>query len=272
MRITDFNSEPIAVLPFLNAGRRPGEFYKDSLPVYHGCVEQLPDGVDAILATADLQGRQMLSRNPRSPAKLVGEVLPRLLEESLLDLGIDSPKRVLTLLGGDFYTYPDLRGRGGTGDVTPVWEAMSDNYGWVVGVTGNHDMFGEQKSYIPDFAPPTHVLDAERIEIEGISIAGISGVIGNPAKNFRRDLPNHLDVLELILMDETDILVMHDGPDAPNVPRCRGDSDVRAVIERCKPSLVVRGHSHWSQPLVELTDDVQVLNVDATVAILTRPG
>ncbi len=58
MRITSIQPELIREIPFLNAGRGPGGFYIDSLPVHHGFVDALPEGMSAIIATADLQGRE----------------------------------------------------------------------------------------------------------------------------------------------------------------------------------------------------------------------
>ncbi|MFK7818930.1 MAG: metallophosphoesterase [Planctomycetaceae bacterium] len=271
MRITTFNTKPIYSIPFLNAGRRPNQFYTDKLLVYHGQVDGLPDSIDCIIATADLQGREMLRPKPKGPPRLLGEVLPNLIEDVLCDLGLIDMDRILTLLAGDFYTYEDLRGRGGTGNVDSVWEAMSNAYGWVAGVAGNHDMFGSKQSTLRTFNPTTHLLDADSVDIEGISIAGLSGIIGNPKKNFRRTSEDFLDTLKLLLLDQPSIVLMHDGPDARTLKHGKGNPDVREVLERTSPPLlVVRGHSHWSEPLVELKNGVQVLNVDCTVAILTR--
>ncbi len=114
-----------------------------------------------------------------------------------------------------------------------------------------------------------HFLDGERLDIDGIKVAGISGVIGNPAKNFRRTTQDFLETVELITSSPTDIALMHEGPDG--IQRgYRGIEEVRKVIEKTKPSIVVRGHKHWPEPLVELNCGVQILNVEATVVVLTR--
>ena len=60
---------------------------------------------------------------------------------------------------------------------------------------------------------------------------------------------------------------MHDGPDA-DIPGCRGITEAREIIQRKNPSLVIRGHKHWPQPLATLPNGTQVLNVEATVVIL----
>ena len=58
MRITSIQPEVIQEIPFLNAGRGAGGFYRVSLPVQHGFVDALPGGMSALVVTADLQGRE----------------------------------------------------------------------------------------------------------------------------------------------------------------------------------------------------------------------
>ena len=131
-------------------------------------------------------------------------------------------------------------------------------------------MFGQKKSTLPNFKPPLHILHGNRVDIEGISIAGISGVIGNPENNFRHTLEDYLETLEQMHLESTDVLVMHDGPDSPGLAGARGNPAIRETLERTRPSLVIRGHSHWPKPLSELKHGVQVLNVDCNVVILTN--
>lgn len=267
MKILELNSNPIVEFDFLNAGRRPNQFYVDKLPVHVGKVDRLPDGVDALVVTADLQGREAFPDQRQSDElRLLGEVLPQMLRPMLAEIGISSDANVGAILAGDFYTYPDLHGRGGTGDVTHVWHAFADEYCWVVGVAGNHDTFGDSKGMSTSRAQ-VHFLDNDRINLAGLKIAGLSGVVGNIKKNFRRTKEDYLDAVESLLSDETDIMIMHDGPDADE-SGFKGIQEVREIMELTRPRLVVRGHSHWPRPLVELENDVQVLNVDATVVIL----
>ena len=76
-----------------------------------------------------------------------------------------------------------------------------------------------------------------------------------------------LDVLATVVDHTTDVLIMHDGPDSPQ-HGFRGSSSIREVVELARPTLVVRGHSHWKLPFVELASGVQVLNVDCRVVLL----
>ena len=270
MKILDIQSDPIAEFRYLNAGRRPNNFTVDRLPVLLGTVDELPDSVDALLVTADLQGRETPETSLGNPARLMGQILPDQMIDVFLRLGIGEMDRVGAILAGDFYTYQDLRGRGGTGDVSKVWKSFSREFKWVIGVAGNHDMFGKTPSQPPrSKMSHVHFLDGERIKIDGIQFAGISGVIGNPAKNFRRTAQDFIETVELITSSPTDIALMHEGPDGAK-SGFRGIEAVRSTLEKTQPSIVIRGHKHWPEPLVELSCGVQVLNVEATVVVLVR--
>ena len=270
MKILSIDTDPLIEIPYFNAGRRAKDFYVDRLPVYRAIVDELPESLDAMVVTADLQGLDIDPMPGNVGLPLLGCTLPTKLEPILDGLDVCWNK-VAALLAGDFYTYPDLHGRGGTGDVTEVWDAFADAYQWVVGVAGNHDTFGDRESYLPKMhSPDVHLLDADRVEMAGLSIAGISGIIGNPRKNFRRDHYDFVETLDLILQQPTDIALMHTGPDFPDLQGCKGVIEIREIIEKRTPSIVVRGHCHWPQPLVQMDCGTQILNVDATTVILIR--
>ena len=267
MRILSINPEPITEIPFLNAGRGPGGFYEDRLPILDAVVDRLPDGVSAIIATADLQGRERFQDSPNGVPRLLGEALPnRLATEILPGLGLDTGN-IGVFLAGDLYTVPALDRRGGSGDVRAVWEAFGDEFSWVIGVAGNHDTFGVDPNAPPRFPRHLHYLDNDRVNIDGLKIAGLGGIIGNPRRPRRRSDEQYTECLESLLTHRTDILITHDGPNDP-VGGHRGSPLIREVVERLRPSLIVRGHAHWKQPLVQLSGGVQVLNVDARVVVL----
>lgn len=268
MRITSIHPEPIAKIPFLNAGRRPGDFSCDNLPVHHGHVDAMPDGMSAIVVTADLQGRESVESSGGRLLRLLGEVLPSLLADDILpSLGIGGG-RIGVLLAGDFYTVPALDKRGGTGDVTAVWQAFADEFDWVAGVAGNHDLFGDSATR-PRFGRSTFFLDNDTVIVEGLPIAGLSGIPGKPRRPWRRTEDDYLETLRLLLSGSPSVVVLHDGPEGVHAGQ-RGSTEIRQVLEQCEPTLVVRGHAHWSQPFAELPNGTQVLNVDARVIILTR--
>ena len=272
--IKEIADKPLANFNYLNAGRRPNCFFVDRLPVLRATVEGLPDSLDAIVVTADLQGRETANQTRKSPntgqLRLLGEVLPEMLKETLDEIGAPSSGNIGAFLCGDFYTYEDLRGRGGTGDVNVVWHTFRDSYRWTAGVAGNHDTFGNKKKFRrPSFGEHCRYLDGDCVEFDKIKVGGVSGVIGNPAKNQRKTLVDYIENLELVLMEKPDVVLLHEGPDAPD-EGYRGVEEITRVLEKYSPPLVVRGHKHWPKPLVELGGGTQVLNVEATVAILCR--
>ena len=269
MRITSFNHKPLCEIPFLNAGRGPGSFYVDRMPVHLGQLSGLPDDLEAILATADLQGRERFQDGLGGPPRLLGEVLPeRLARELLPDLNI-TPQRVGVILAGDFYTVPNLDQRGGTGDVTAVWQAFARQFKWVVGVAGNHDLFGGSVTPASRPAGNADYLDGETVVRDGLTIGGIGGIVGNPRKPHRKNDEEFTASLEAVLSEAPDILVMHDGPEDAERGQ-RGSPIIRQVLERLDATLLIRGHAHWKEPFALLANGTQVLNVDCRVAILHR--
>ncbi|CAD79112.1 hypothetical protein RB11420 [Rhodopirellula baltica SH 1] len=273
MRITSIESKLLTEIRYLNAGRGPGDFYNDVVPVHRGFVDALPEGTSAIVVTADLQGRETFKSAGGHPLRLLGEVLPAMLRADVLPcLGL--PKGDIgVLLAGDFYTVPALDKRGGSGEVRPVWDAFAAEFDWVAGVAGNHDTFADGANR-PSFTGPVHFLDNDHVTIGGVLIAGLSGITGNPRRPWRRTEDDYVETLGTLLCEEPAITLLHDRPDAPE-RGFRGSPRIREVLEEQGPgqnenTLVVRGHSHWPEPLAELSCGTQVLNVDARVVILTE--
>ncbi|MDX1929145.1 MAG: hypothetical protein SFV81_21640 [Pirellulaceae bacterium] len=269
MRILKIEQEPWVELPFLNAGRGVGSYYEDRLPVLVGLVDRLPQGVDSLVVTADLQGREHFQFQSGPTLRLLGEWLPRVLRDSILPKISQSVERVGVFLCGDFYTVPNLDKRGGSGDVTSVWNAFGHEFAWVAGVAGNHDTFGVDASRPPKFRSPLHFLDCETTLIGGLEIAGISGIVGDPKRTWRKSAECFENYICSLASKQPDILLMHDGPDAPQLGY-RGTPSIRASLELLDRPLVIRGHAHWETPLVELATGLQVLNVDARVVILKQ--
>ena len=269
MKITSKTCETLLEIPFLNAGRGKGGFYVEQLPVHIACVDELPDGLDAIVATADLQGRERFEDAPAGVPRLLGEALPkRLAEEILPELGCDGMKTG-AILAGDFYTVPALDQRGGSGDVTKVWEAFAREFRWVAGVPGNHDTFGDSLHPPRATSSNRHYLDGQRVALDGVNIAGLGGIIGNPRKPHRRTDDDYVDTLIELLDESVDILITHDGPEGPQRGQ-RGSPRVTDVLNQLRPPLVIRGHAHWESPMVQLAGGTTVLNVDCRVVVLKR--
>lgn len=268
MKITSIESKLLTEIRYLNAGRGPGDLHNDIVPVHRGYVDALPHGTSAIVVTADLQGRETFESAGGQPLRLLGEVLPGILRADVLpDLSLPSGD-IGVLLAGDFYTVAALDKRGGSGDVRPVWDAFAAEFDWVVGVAGNHDMFADGATR-PKSTGSVHFLDNDHITIGGISIAGLSGITGNPRRPWRRTDDDYTDKLAMLLCEQPTIMLLHDGPDVPG-SGFRGSPRIREIFEHFENTLVIRGHAHWDQPLADLECGTQVLNVDARVVILTE--
>lgn len=265
MRIEEITVEPLMELPFLNAG--PGEFYEDKLPVQVARVDKLPDGVAAIIATGDLQGREHFKYQTSASLRLLGEWIPSFLKDSVLPRLALPEGKIGVLLAGDFYTLPNLDKRGGSGLVTSVWESFGKHFSWVVGVAGNHDTFGPDPMKPPEFRPPHYFLDRHDLIIDGFAISGISGIVGAPKKPWRKTEEDFVNYINSLQHAQPDIVLMHDGPNVPELGY-RGTPRIREALMSLTKPLVIRGHAHWKTAMAELPNGLQVLNVDARVVVL----
>jgi hypothetical protein len=274
MRVLSIDAEPFDEIPAWNAAGR-GEIEPVRVPILRGTVDSLPEGLDALVAAADLQALE--PPTGPVPPRLLGEALAeRLLR--LADRGdVRAPGRTGVLLAGDLYTVPDLARRGGSGDVRSVWLAFAENFRWVAGVLGNHDEIGLRNRDLEKFArtPRVHILDGEVRGLDGVRVGGVAGIIGNPSRLNRQDPATFVEKIELTLAGGAHVLVLHEGPDALDTSgkTLRGSADVRNALvgaKREQPPLIVCGHSWWPIPLVELASGIQVLKVDARVVVLER--
>lgn len=270
MKIISIEDEPALSIPFLNASSgKAGGLMVDQLPVHFGVVDRLPHDVDLLLVTADLQGREDFQFQQGPSLRLLGEWLPNYFKVRVLpDLGLGNA-RVGAVLAGDFYTVPAANKRGGTGDVTSVWKAFSDEFEWVVGVAGNHDLFGENVNERPRSRRCEFFLDGDVSEIGGIRFGGISGIVGeNVQKNWRKTERQFKSLIEELDSQEVEVLVLHDGP-TDSKEQLKGSIAIRDAIRHSSIQLVIRGHAHWKPLLVQLDAGQQVLNVEARVVLLT---
>jgi|CXWL01.1.fsa_nt_gi hypothetical protein len=271
MRIVELQSEPFCTLPYANVSSSR-QVVTAQLPFVRATADSLPPSIDAIIVTSDLQGRELCDDYTK-PTKLLGEMLADEID-ALRKMGqLPSKDTTAIIVAGDLYARSEMDRRGGSGDVRPVWRALAGVCRWVAGVAGNHDVFGPGPS-VPDFraflrTPGVHFLDDATVMVDGLKIAGLSGVVGNPRKLFRREEQAFAGALGHLAMAGPDLLVAHDGPDVAGTD-LRGWISVRHALEAARPTLLVRGHAHWTTPLAPLANGTQVLNVDSRVVVLRR--
>jgi len=58
-----------------------------------------------------------------------------------------------------------------------------------------------------------HLLDGTTIDLDGVRIAGVGGIVGNVAKPGRRDEETFLSMIERVLESAPDVLVLYEGPE-----------------------------------------------------------
>ncbi len=261
MKIQNLKEKPIEKINYktLEPG---GKLINAELPVLIGEITDLPENLDGIVFTSDLQGIVLREDNEFLLGEVIAEILPVLIE---IELGI-KPEKTGVALGGDFFASLDKRG--GLGDVRNIWNIFKNSFKWVVGIAGNHDAFGDAMSF-EEFKKEEGIyyFDKEFREIESIRIAGISGIIGKPDRVNRRREEEYLKVLKKLLLKNPDILLLHQTPNN-YLEDLKGDENITNIIENSNQTLVICGHYHWDKPLIEYSNKTQVLNVDSRVVIL----
>lgn len=270
IHILSIGPEPFHSIDHFSAGTRDS-VVRAGLPFLRAVVDRLPDGVDAIIATSDLQG--VVSPPGQWRPRLLGIALAEelaILAE--LDV-IPDLDRVGVILGGDLYSTSEANRRGASGDVRDVWLSLANDARWVVGVAGNHDQFGdptEKRAFLA--TEGITVMERSSVQHDGLRIAGVGGVVGNPAKPQRLSEGQMLSALQDLRLQDPDILVLHEGPDIPESEGFLGSHIVRGGLGMWHDTLVVSGHCRWPHPLAMLPNGVQVLNVDSRVILMERAG
>ena len=260
MHIRSISPEPLHSIPYRSARSGGGQELRD-LPILAAEVEGLPWGLEAVLAAADLQAREILPGQ-----RLLGEVLAAECA-TLAELGQLPPlERTGVILAGDFYTDVTASVRGSTGDIRSVWEAMARHFAWVTGVPGNHDELGDLGQRT---AGNLRVLDGQEVRLSDLRIAGLGGIIGNPRRLHRRSEDEYRRELQQLITAQPDVLVLHESPGVPEL-RLRGSVTVRESLGSATHTLVICGHCHWASPLANLPSGLQALNVDSRCVVLRR--
>lgn len=254
MRILTIDSTPFHELAYRSSGR--GETRYNSLPFYLAKVDHLPDGVGAIVALADLQGRE----NDPDANRLLGVAVAE--ELSILEeLGL-VPRISLILSAGDLYDRPELNKLGATGDVTDVLNAFAAKFPVVVAVNGNHDCVN-----VDGLSANVQILDGASINVEGLSVGGVSGITGKEPRHQRKSPDNFRKALKSAMSKSPTVTMMHQTPKGVADGQI-GDTDTADYLKKFGKSLVVAGHCYWENPLCEIGAN-QILNVDSKVVVLT---
>lgn len=276
MKIQSIDPNPIYTFDALIAD--PGNPPKHVvLPVLSGKVDRLPGRLKALLITGDLQAYTSTSLDvPAQHRTLLGEAIASEMAQlgELTDI-LPNPLYTGVCIAGDMYAIETLDQMGGLGDVDGVWRRFLDHYRWVVGVGGNHDHFGGKPSTKNAFKRLGNIdaLDGEHVVYDDLCLAGVSGIIGQKKKVWRREEKSQIAMITRQLEHNPNILILHQGPNQPQA-HLRGSTAIRLALEahQGEPPLVVCGHCHWKTPLATLDNGTQVLNVDFRVVVLTANG
>ena len=264
LELVALDATPLELIPYWTTGTGHDAPSEHQLPVYTGTVHGLPQAITSVVVASDLQG---VVRVPGGEV-LLGEALVDYLE-LLYALHFPGLTRdqALALLCGDLYANPAKRGE--SGNPFRVWEAFSAAFGCTIGIAGNHDDFGPDLARVQAL-PKAHFLTQGTANADGLRVAGLSGIIGRPDKNFRLAEDTYVQGVAALLRQAPHVLLTHLSPrlDAAGL---QGDACLTAALAMGPPTLVLCGHSHW--PTVEpqvLANGTQVLNADSKVFILTR--
>jgi 3',5'-cyclic-AMP phosphodiesterase len=262
VKILSIDPTPIHYIPYQCAASGKRGVANLTLPIHVGKVDRLPTDLSALIVTSDLQGIDPeLNR-------LMGHRVAEELE-ALIDRleGIPNSLQTGVILAGDLYARLDRRG--GLGDVRAVWQDFHRRFRWVAGVAGNHDSFGNTATEVTQFEQITnlHHLDGRMVRVDELDLAGISGLISTKQKAFRRPQKVYQQLMRDLLDRSPDILILHEAPSAPE-NNLRGNDAIRAELINRRSILTICGHVFWKQPVINLPQGAQVLNVDSRVVIL----
>jgi len=241
-----------------------------TIPFLRGEADLPEDsGLEAVIVLSDMQHYETAPR-PGTARRLISHSLAETLAAMGEDESIPPPAATGIILAGDLHAEPDLTLRGGIGDVQDIWLDFAQRFRWVAGVAGNHDLFHGQARFPDSFdaMPDVHALHGRSVVVDGLRIAGYSGISGNPRKPWRNLETDTRRILGDLLAQHPDMLVLHQGPDEGSE-----DDLIGEILATHGPALplVIFGHRHWSEPLHH-RGKTTLLSVDSRVILLTRPS
>lgn len=234
------------------------------LPIYTAQLEGLNTDLKHLVIASDLQG---IVGEGEDAHQLSIALLDKLLElneqEALFDVS-----QTAVILCGDLYAEAHKR-KGVYGDVRYIWQAYNAVFKSVVGVAGNHDAFGSKDDFDAFIKEEgIYFLDNDIINLDGIKVGGLSGMIGKTTKNQRKDKDRFLAQLKALLQSQCDFILLHEGP-AFKAYRKRGNSLITEVIMDSKlNNRVFFGHRNWGELISTSMGNTSLLNTDAKCLIV----
>ncbi len=263
LKIIKINPEPLESIEYFTIPHGAMSTEKFQLPIYVGEVAGLPKSIDSIVVTSDLQG---VCRFEHASDVLLGEVLAESLsliyEMYLPQLSIHQS---WAFLCGDLYA--NLEKRGSSGNPFSVWQAFAQDFAQVIGITGNHDDFGTDLNRLKQIEN-VHFLANDLLQLNGLKIAGLSGIIGRIDKNFRLEEQFYLNAFEKLLKQQPDLVLTHLSPHFEEYGFL-GEPQLTTILEKYAENVLCCGHSYWNTHQVfTLENATQILNADSKVFIL----
>lgn len=263
LKILNINHHPIEYIEYLTIPHGALTAQKFQLPIYLGEIEGLAKNIDSIVVTSDLQG---VCRFEYISNLLLGEVLaeslPLIYEMYIPQLSLN---KSWAFLCGDLYA--NLEKRGSSGNPIQVWQAFAKYFDQVIGIAGNHDDFADDLIELK-LMENVHFLENDLLKLNGIKVAGLSGIIGRTDKNFRLEEPFYLSAFEKLLKQQPDIILTHLSPHFEEYGFL-GELQLTKILEKYAENLLCCGHSHWdTSQVATLRNNTQILNADSKVFIL----
>jgi Icc protein len=217
LRVVGDAAAPVFLVPFL------GTTVMQELWVHRIFVEGLPPTLDALFVTSDLQG---WARRPDGPRLLGFAVADELLDHCRAS-GLD-PRRIGVLLAGDLY-----RARGSAArEVASATCARSGarsrrRSGSWPGSPATTTRSARAPATCCAFAQEEgiHLLDSGTegllpgAECLGLRLAGVSGIVGNPIRPWRKTREEMTAALARVAQLGADVLLLHQNPSLPDVRR-----------------------------------------------------
>lgn len=255
----------------LNAAKGGGRTEKKTLPLLHGQADwPAGTGLEAVIIVSDMQCYEATPR-----AGQARRLMSHALIEELCAMGgqghIPTSTSTGVILAGDFHAEANLIDRGGTGDVQEIWLRFAEHFRWVAGVAGNHDLFHGEARFPDSFDAIDNLfaLHGRSVEVDGIKLAGFSGICGSSRKPWRNsDRDTERGIAELLL-GNPDVLILHQGPEDRGARSLAGVVDATLDEYGSRLPLLVFGHRHWPEPLNE-RGETMMLSVDSRIVVLTR--